>query len=193
MKTIQILILAVALSLMFAVSAFSNGHHEGDWSFGVLDGCAAVIEPEPNEVEPIILYPFIAGLFHGDWGVEFWNLPNPDLKSVRILFTSSPAGLTLFHESDLILGSDGFSTGPGYFDMSWPDPGVHHAHLDAYATAVGSYTVTFKLVNAVANDGYDTPLCDSPEYTLDFVAVPEPSSLLVLAAPAAALFFRRRS
>jgi len=131
-------------------------------------------------------------LFNGDWGVEFWNLPNPDLESVRVMFTSAPDGLVLYHESDLILGSYGGSTGPGFFDMDWPDPGIHHAHLDAYATASGVYTVTFKLVNAVANDGQHTALGDSGEYSVDFETVPEPSSLLALAAPIATLVGRRR-
>lgn len=193
MKTLRLCISIVLLSLLLNFSALAQ-HHHGDWSFGVVDGCAAVIEPEPDEVEPVVLEQFItAGLYNGDWGIEFWNLPNPDLKSVRVLFTSSPAGLLLFHEADLILGDDGSSTGPGFFDMSWPDPGIHHAHIDAYTYAVGTYTVTFKLVNGIANDGENTALCDSPEYSLDFVAVPEPSGLLALAVPAAVLAFRRRS
>jgi hypothetical protein len=170
----------------------ADEQHEGDWAFGIDNGNAAVIEPEPDEIEPVHLHPFTAGLFNGDWGLEFWNLPDPDLKSVRVEFTSAPTGLVLFHGGTLVLGSDGTSTGPGYFDMAWPDPGIHHAHIDAYATALGEYGVTFKLVNAIANDGQNTALGDSGEYSVSFHAVPEPSSLLALLTPMAAFVVRRR-
>ncbi len=189
---VSICCLMAAFTCILGVSALAQEHHKGDWSFGIADGCAAVIEPEPDEIEPVHLFPFTGGLFNGDWGLEFWNLPTPDLESVRVLFTSAPAGLVLYHESDLILGNDGGSTGPGFFDMAWPDPGIHHAHLDAYATAPGIYTVRFKLVNAVANDGLHTALGDSGEYSVDFETVPEPSSLLALAVPIAVLAGRRR-
>jgi hypothetical protein len=195
MKTLHLVLtclLMVALTCISGITAIAHEHHIGDWSFGIVDGHAAVIEPEPDEIEPIRLFPFTGGLWNGDWGLEFWNLPNPDLKSVRVLFTSAPAELVLYHEDDLILGNDGSSTGPGYFDMAWPDPGIHHAHIDVYAKAWGSYTITFKLVNAVANDGLDTPIGDSEEYSLNFVTVFEPSSMLALAMPIAALVIRRR-
>jgi len=183
--------LLAAFTCLLSVSA-SAQHHHGDWSFGIDNGYAAVIEPEPEEIEPVHLTPFVGNLYNGDWGVELWNLPNPALESVRILFTSAPSGLTLYHEGTLVLGTYDGNTGPGYFDMAWPDPGIHHAHLDAYATAPGVYTVTFKLVNAVANDGNHTPVGDSGVYSVDFETVPEPSSLLALAMPIVALARRKR-
>jgi len=195
MKTLHIVsicCLMAAFTCILGVSALAHEHHEGDWSFGIAGGNASVIGPEPDEIEPVHLAPFTGGLFNGDWGLEFWNLPNPDLESVRVLFTSAPAGLVLYHESDMILGNDGGSTGPGFFDMAWPDPGIHHAHLDAYATEPGVYAVSFKLVNAVANDGLHTALGDSTEYSVEFETVPEPSSLLALAVPIAALVSKKR-
>ncbi len=193
MKNVFMLLLSLCVAMGISSLAFADEHHhEGDWSFGIIGGAAAVIEPEPEEAEPIHLHPFIEGLYHGDWGVQFWNLPNPDLKSVRILFTQFPLGLFLYHEDTLLLGDDGENTPLGYFDMSWPDPGIHHAHIDAYATAPGTYTVCFKLVNAIANDGNYTPLLDSEEYCLDFTVVPEPSSLLALAGASALALFKKR-
>jgi hypothetical protein len=185
-------LLLVALTCVLGISAIAHEHHTGDWSFGISDGNASVIEPKPDDIEPIYLTPFVGGLFNGDWGIELWNLPDPDLKFVRLLFTSAPTGLVIYHESELVLGCyDGY-TGPGFFDLSWPEPGIYHAHLDVYATAPGDYTVTFKLVDAVANDSQHTQIGDSKEYAVEFVTIPEPSPLLALAIPIAVLVLRRR-
>jgi len=186
---VKLFCIIAVLTCILSISAFA---HTGDWEFGIDSGSVTVIEPEADEIVPVSLSQFTGSLFNGDWGVEFFNLPTPDLKSVRIVFTSVPTGLVLYHESDIILGNDGSFIGSGYFDMSWPEPGIHHAHIDAYATAPGTYTVTFKLVNAIANDGLHTALGDSGEYSVDFKTVPEPSGLLALAVPLAALVIRIR-
>ncbi len=192
MKQAYILKLFCIIAVLTCILSISAFAHTGDWEFGIDSGSVTVIEPEADEIVPVSLSQFTGSLFNGDWGVEFFNLPTPDLESVRIVFTSVPTGLVLYHEGDIVLGNDGSSTGSGYFDMSWPEPGIHHAHIDAYATAPGTYTVTFKLVNAVANDGLHTTLGDSGEYSVDFKTVPEPSGLLALAVPLAALVIRRR-
>lgn len=187
------IIISILLAITFSFGFHADGyaeehHHAGDYAFGIVEGAASVIEPEPDEVHPIHLYPFVGSLFNGDWGMELWGLPDPDVKSVRVRLQDVLNGLVIYHEGDLVYGFDGSTTGVGYFDMSLSEN--EHAHLDVYAVAPGDYSLQFKLINAI--DKSNNPAADSGWYAIDFETVPEPGTLVALAVPLFVLVVRKR-
>lgn len=190
MKTTCILTLGLIVLAMsiFPMPALAQHHNHGDhWLFGIENGVAAVIEPEPDHMHEIHLYPHpvYASTWYGEWMVDFFHADgeegDPQLSAVRVQRVDLSPGL---------LPGAYFGWGhDGYMDLTLESA---HKHCHFYATTPGEYWMTFKLVNAFDFDG--NPVSDSGIYTLEFEVVPEPSGMMALAAGCGSLlvFLRRR-
>jgi hypothetical protein len=192
--------LTIALSALLSVSFAQHDHdHEGDIHLGLMDGAAAVIEPEELAMPPYriryTLTELLPGLFGADVGWDFHTEEgddHPQLRQVTVqqLFISPRLVGVIEGETDPIFGEGLSGTWTLIFDPN--DPEAVHQHIifatDFLPSEDNPLIFQFRLVEAVAWDG--TALNDSVVYTLEFV--PEPASLLALGAGLAGLVALRR-
>jgi hypothetical protein len=192
--------LTIALSALLSVSFAQHDHdHEGDIHLGLMDGAAAVIEPEELAMPPYriryTLTELLPGLFGADVGWDFHTEEgddHPQLRRVTVqqVFISPRLVGIIEGQDDPIFGEGLPGTWTLIYDPN--DPDAVHQHIifatDFLPSEDDPLIFQFRLVEAVAWDG--TALNDSVVYTLEFV--PEPASLLALGAGLAGLVALRR-
>jgi hypothetical protein len=168
-------------------------------TLGLMDGAAAVIEPEELAMPPYriryTLEELLPGLFGADVGWDFHTEEgddHPQLRRVTVqqVFISPRLVGVIEGQEDPIFGAGLPGTWTLIYDPN--DPEAVHQHIifatDFLPGEDNPLIFQFRLVEAVAWDG--TALNDSVVYTLEFV--PEPASLLALGAGLAGLVALRR-
>lgn len=189
-------------ALMFAQLSisFAQHDHEGDIHLGVLNGNAAVIEPdelaEPPYTTERMFEQLAPGLFGVDQGWDFhteMGASNPQLRRVTIrqVFISDGLFGVLEGETDPIFGVGA----PGVWTLEYDpnDPEAVHQHIVFASNILPDHDnplrFQFELIDALDWDG--NPIGNSVVYTLEFV--PEPASITALIAGVALLGWRKRN